>query len=484
MNRTNVKSFFFPVFLSLAALCGCKAIKEAEIAQSDVRAMSVDSNSHIQTNRFDLSDYSFAELVDFALANRPAIATSYLSLRDEALALKALAATSPLLNSNTNFLEAFELKFSGSRNQSSQRARFNDLSWRTDGDPSADVSLSVLLYDFGRYNAKYAAQIERIAAAEQNYYAAKYDVFKNVAAAYFGFLEKRALLEVSYTNEFEYAIHLEQVQARHKYGEAKNLDVLRARLDLAQAKERTVNARNEVRTAGADLMKSVGLNINNGSWRETFDFKINALMTATMAFRESKMTIAEAFSLASTNSPAMRIRRARLRAAIADVDYAKADLKPSISASTSLSLADPPLWLWRWGVSGVWTLFQGFGKTTQLERAVVAMEKSAMDVKTAEHELSRDLDVAISKRNDARESRRTAGQSLRQARQNYEQVRIQYKLGEANRVDFTDAVADFVEALGNRISAFYEGQRAEAEIYALLGKFPEYDERRVTEEDL
>jgi outer membrane protein TolC len=484
MNKIILQCRYLSVILVLSALCGCKAINDAKIAQANVRELSVDSRFHAKTNHFDFSHYTLSELVDFALTNRPAVQHSYLSLRDEALALKALAATSPLFNSNTNILEAFELQFSGSHSLASKSARLNDLSGRTEGDPSASFSLSVLLYDFGRYNAKYAAQIERIAAAEQDYYAAKYDVFKDVSISYFNFLEKRALLEVAYTNEFEYALHLEQVQARHKYGEAKNLDVLRARLDLAQAKERTVNAKNEVRTTGADLMKSVGLNVDNGSWRNTFDFQINALMTATMAFRESKLTLAEAFSLASTNSPSMRIRKARLRAAIADVDYAKADLKPSLSASTSLSLVDPPLWVWNWGVKGVWTLFQGFGKTTQLERAVVAMEKSAMDVKTAEHDLSRNLEVAISKRNNARESRRTAGQSLRQARKNYEQVRIQYKLGEANRVDFTDAVADFVEALGNRICAFYEGQRAEAEISALLGKFPEYDERKVTEKDL
>jgi outer membrane protein TolC len=112
------------------------------------------------------------------------------------------------------------------------------------------------------------------------------------------------------------------------------------------------------------------------------------------------------------------------------------------------------------------------------------MRSAAAEVQNAEQALSRDLEVAISKRDDARESRTTARESFAQARQNYEQVRIQYKLGEANRVDFSVAVADFVKSWGNRISAFYQGQRAEAEIFALIGMFPEYEEKIVTEKDL
>ena len=85
-------------------------------------------------------------------------------------------------------------------------------------------------------------------------------------------------------------------------------------------------------------------------------------------------------------------------------------------------------------------------------------------------------------RDNAREARRTAGDSLRTARENLDLVRRQYELGEANRVDFTEALSDYIEAMGARVSAFYRGQRAEAALFALTGMYPVYDEKNLTEE--
>ena len=48
-------------------------------------------------------------------------------------------------------------------------------------------------------------------------------------------------------------------------------------------------------------------------------------------------------------------------------------------------------------------------------------------------------------------------------------------------MDFTEAVTSYARALGNRISAFYTGQRAEAALFAIVGRVPEYDEKEVRE---
>jgi outer membrane protein TolC len=107
----------------------------------------------------------------------------------------------------------------------------------TDGGASAGLSLDVLVYDFGRNSARAKAAAENLVSSELSLLNAGYDVFGEVASAYFTVLEKDALLEVAYTNEYECALQLEQAEALFESGEGQQLDVLRSRLDLAEAKE-------------------------------------------------------------------------------------------------------------------------------------------------------------------------------------------------------------------------------------------------------
>jgi glyoxylase-like metal-dependent hydrolase (beta-lactamase superfamily II) len=51
-----------------------------------------------------------------------------------------------------------------------------------------------------------------------------------------------------------------------------------------------------------------------------------------------------------------------------------------------------------------------------------------------------------------------------------------YEIGEADRVDFSEAVSAYSEALGAYVSAYYASQRAEAAFFPLIGKYPVYDE--------
>ena len=70
---------------------------------------------------------------------------------------------------------------------------------------------------------------------------------------------------------------------------------------------------------------------------------------------------------------------------------------------------------------------------------------------------------------------------MKAARENYATVKEQYREGDASRVDFTDAIGDHAEAVGSCIAAFYRGQIAEARLFALTGRVPEYKEEIIKE---
>ena len=470
--------FIFAAFIS--AFAGCRAIERAREAQGEVAEVSSDSAQRGEPARFSPDERPLRSIVEYAITNRPSFASAVLAVDDARAAMREIAADAPLLSDHP--WNAPHLSVSASYSERSESQPAEDFRFKTQkGALSAALSLDLLIYDFGRYGARARAQAERVLAAELGLVNEGYSVFGEVSESYFALLEKQALVEVALTNAHECAVRVEYAKERLDNGEAKTLDLLRAKLDLAKAAESCVNATNALLAAGAEFLKSVGADAScgmpSGGWH------LGAgLHSVKRGFADTSATADEIFELARTNSPAMRIVRARLRAASADVDYAIANTLPSVSASASLSWTDP-LWAFGWGLNAVQSVFEGFRKTTAIDRAVISMRQAERAVVEAEQILSRDVELAVAARDNAREAMRTAGNSLRTASENLDLVRRQFELGEVNRVEFTEALSDYIEAMGGRVSAFYRGQCAEAAIFALTGMYPVYDEKNQTEEE-
>lgn len=459
------------LFLGLPlVVSGCMTMLTARQAQQSAAAAGCGVVAEPSAT-IDLTGYSLRELVEFAMTNRPSMVSAALAVADARLALKAIAADAPLVSYSP--WTSPHLSVSGGYSATSDADRH--LRWQTEGSASAGLSLDILVYDFGRNRARAREQVENVIAAECAFVQEGYAVFNDVATAYFNVLEQDALLEVAQTNETEYALHLSQAEDRLAAGEVQKLDVTRAKLDLSKAREVTIAASNQVVITGAELMRALGVDASRGTREEVFPATGRALSDVTRGFPTTRYQISEAFGLARTNAPVMAVARARLRAASHGVDYAIADMMPSVSAEIGINWADP-LWVWHWGVSAAQSVFTGYRKTAAVERSVVALRAAEASVHEAEQRLSLDLETAIAVRDDALKALDTARVSVRAARENLDTVKAQYFEGDASRVDFTDSVSDFATALGSRVSAFYRGQIAEAKLFSLIGRVPEYDE--------
>lgn len=463
-------------FVVVGVLSGCGTIFRAREAQRAMVARELGVHEGQKGSRIDLSDYSLRELVDFALTNRPAMVSAALAVADARLGLREIAADAPLVSYSP--WTSPHLGLSGGYSASSTPS--SPIEWKTEGNVSAGLSLDILIYDFGRNRARAEAQVENVIAAEYDFVRAGYTVFDEVADNYFGLMERDALLEVALTNETECALRLRQAEDRFAAGEAKRLDVTAAKLDLSQAHEQTIGASNDVVIAGAQLMTALGIDISRGTRDEVFPATGKALAQVMRGFADTSYGVEEAFELARTNSPVMAIARARLRAASASVDYAIADLMPSVSAEVGISWADP-LWAWHWGVSFAQSIFQGHRKTLAVDRAVVSMRSAAAAVDEAEQQLSQALEAAIAVRDNAVKRLETARDSVANALENLNTTKSQYHEGDASRVDYTIALSQYATTLGSRVSAFYTGQRAEMKLFALTGRMPEYQEEIVKE---
>ena len=352
----------------------------------------------------DLRGLRLVDYVAWAMNHRPSIEAAHLAVTNAALELSRVTSDREL-----------QLNLSSGFSQSTAN-RSTHFSWHQDrGKFTSDVSLDLLIYDFGRIDARERQARENLVAAQRNLADAEFAVFNDVAKSYFTLLRNDALLEVARTNEFQYAEHLRQAESLFSEGEVKKLDVLKARVDLSDARLATINASNEVVTAGAAFIRALGLSAERATREDVMSVAADALATSKSDLKPTTYNSAEALDLARTNAPSLMVLRAKLRAASAEVDYAIADLFPSLSFSSAFSFADPT-WNWSWGFRAVQNILDGFRKRTLVDEAVVAMELARVELEEAEQDLSHDLAVAAATRDNARESLATARIEVQQAK--------------------------------------------------------------------
>lgn len=462
------------VAAALLGAAGCSVIRSAREAQRE--AEPVGRGEVVPRGRLDLRDWSLEALVGFAMTNRPEMTSARLAVEDARLQMKAIAADAPLV-SRTPWTSP-HVSLSGGYSETSPGATTSGGDWRTYGDPSAGLSLELLVYDFGRNRAKAGAQAERVIAAEQTLVNQGYVVFGEVAKGYFEFTRARSMLDVKITTRNDYAEQLTLVEARLEAGEAQILDVLRAKVDLASSVQDVVAASNDVQTTGATFLLALGVDMSQGAVSDVLDPSPISFGTVYRAFTNTDYTAMAAYDLARTNAPGMCVARARLRAASHDVDSAIADLRPKVTASLSLNWLNP-VWVWGWGVNAVQPIFEGFKRTTAIERATVALKTAGTTFDAAEQKLSSDIQTAIAYRDNALEALISAIASVRSAKENMTMVTEQFAVGDASRIDQSAAVAQYWSAVGDCITAFYVGQRAEAALYALVGTNPVFNEEKL-----
>lgn len=471
-----------PIAVVAAVLAGAGCASEKTVSEQRRIAAKLEAGAEAApAGTFS----SLSGLVRHALDLRPSMAAARIEVADARLAMKEIDSDAPVVSSMP--WNAVDAGVSAGYSESSRAAHSGDFKMKTrKGSVGANLSLDLLVFDFGRHGARRRAQAERVVAAEQALGREGFVVCDEVSQAWWNLVQCIELEKVARTNIVQREAHLEQAENRFEAGEAQRLDVLTARLGVAEAREAAVAASNDVAVAAVGLGYAAALPASAVSVpADAFPAagaERPAEPSADGAAAEPQEWGAQPlFDFAATNSPAVLAAKARVRAASAQVDYAVADMRPSLSANVSLNWTDP-LWYWRWGVDAAQTLFAGWRKKTAVDRAVAALRKSETDFDAALQALRRDIEAAAAERDNADEAARTARESLRQARENLETANAQYETGDASRVDVADASAAYAAAAAATVKAACRSEKARAAICALAGIEPPFARRQEGED--
>ena len=442
----NFKVFSLLVLAGL--LTGCLTVRDARRAQGE-RAFPAGERTVTAEEAGVGAVLPLADAEGVSLMWHPSIAIATQSVvAAEINVRKAGVAMRPTLSASGGYSET----------RSANSA--NDWKITSSESFSASLSLSWVLYDFGRTRATRKEAVANLMAAHEALQDTIIQRTYQVRAAYFDLAQAEAQCKVAEENVRQYDELLRRAELRLQIGSGKPYDVTKARVDRSNALLSLIVASNSVNTARAALNSQMGL-------AETVRYALNADITLPEVGGDFDTLKAVAW----TNHPALKVLHAKVAAASFGVDRSIAELYPQLaaSASTSFTQATPQTWAFSWGASILQDIFRGWQKRDNIQLGVVALRQARAALAQQEQQVALALATALVSLNTARETKAVAEQMEAQAQENLDLVRRQFEVGNCSMLELTDAQVLYINARNANVNAQYTLEKTKAMLYSIIG---------------
>jgi outer membrane protein len=349
---------------------------------------------------------------------------------------------------------------------------------------SASVSASWLLYDFGGRKAALDNAQALFAAARANQDALLQTVLSTTATDYYA--TQAAAGKLASAKETESIAHDSFIaaSARVTRGVAALSDQLQAQTSYAQATFNRAKAEGDLQAALGTLAADMNLRPD----QPTIMPDAEGGEVPDQAFAESVATMIEE---AQNTHPSIATARAKLDAAIASEQQARAEGLPNLSLiakygqnnqPASLGLGEPQFAAtgrdWYVGLQVQIPLFDGFSRIYKVRgaHAQVEMQQDALD------EARQQIGLDVWKSYQALQTNmRNVGNTatLKQiAQRSFEVAKDRYAAGVGNILELLDAQKALSEAKQQRIQALTDWRAARLRLAAKMGRLDAEDLRR------
>lgn len=385
-----------------------------------------------------------ADVVDTALCRNPQTALSWAAARTRAAAVGSARSaylpdlsvsgsiTEDLGGDSTSTFGAGSVGGGGFTSSSSS----NDTT-----RASASITLSYLLFDFGARGAALDAARALLDAARHTRNATLQRVYLDAVTRYYDWVAAAGSVDAATEAERAARSSLEAASAREQIGTATRADRLQAQTALAQAELTRVRARGALRTALGSLSNVMGLPAQQG-----FELAPAPEVGPQEDFIEQLDGLVDR---AAQARPDLAAATASLQAAERDVDAARAQGRPRLSAQASQSYS------WRGdreadsasvGLSVSIPVFTGYADTYRVRSAEAQLESSKAELQRLSNQVSLEVYQAHSELQTQTQSVFTARALVQAAQESESVARGRYEAGVGTILDLLDAQSSAADA--------------------------------------
>ena len=253
--------------------------------------------------------------------------------------------------------------------------------------------------------------------------------------------------------------------AKYEHGKGTKYDCSKARVDYDSSVLDQITSANNVRTAQAELVKTLGFD-------KALDFS-----TGDGQMPDITLDVDSLMEIVRKNDPALGVLRATAEAAKLYIDEQIAELYPTISVSaeaiaSGISQGWPAVWNLSGGAEVAQNIFNGDRNINAIKQAVSQLRTARSMISEYEQSVYAELTTARLNLNKAKKQYEVALASEKVAKENLELVTERFNVGKASSLERTDAQVSYTSAQADAVSAKYDCQDALAEIFRIIGQDP------------
>ena len=326
---------------------------------------------------------------------------------------------------------------------------------------SGSVSLSQLIYDFGKTSSQVSISKLNLDSSRSDLDTAFEQTAFNVKQAYYGLLQSQRNREVAVDTVKQNEQHLEQAKGFYEVGTKPKYDVTTAEVNLSNAKLGLIKAETSIRIAKVTLDNAMGVT-------EAPEYSIED----NLAFEKYAITMDEALARAYRDRPDLQSLTAKRNAAEKNIDFQMTGYYPVLTGSAAYNVAGRDFPLdngWSVGAAISVPIFNGFLTKKQVEEARANLNVFKANEESLQQSILLDVRQSYLNLNDAEQSKVTAELTVQQATENWQIANGRYAAGVGNPIEVTDAEVTLTNAKTSYIQALYNYKIAKANLERDMG---------------
>jgi outer membrane protein len=327
------------------------------------------------------------------------------------------------------------------------------------------LGLQQPLYTWGKIRNGYNISQHGFTLAKENYRLNKQEVKFNVVSIFYNIILARELIKVREESIKSLQDHLKTVQDRYDKGYASEFDVLRAKVQLANAQPPLVQAKNLYKTALDNLKNLLGIALTDS---------IN--VEGELAYEPMEVNQSQAEEYALKNRAELNQLREQKRISQLSLSIAQAGNKPTVVGAANFMYEKPyyfiDQWKTDWNVSLALNIpiFDGFLTRSKVRQAKSDLKQLDVSEAQVEDYVKLEITQAISDLNLAQENILSQQENVNQAKESLRIANVQYQNGVLTNLELLDTEFALTVAETNYLQALSDYIIAKAKFEKAIGK--------------
>jgi outer membrane protein TolC len=327
------------------------------------------------------------------------------------------------------------------------------------------LALQQSLFTWGRIRNRYSISNLNLSLEQEEYIKNKQGITYNVTSLFYSALLARELIKVREDALKNIQEHLKTVELRYKAGQASEFDVLRARVQLANAKPPLLQAKQAYDLALSSFKNILGL-----------AQEAEVELEGELFFKPVEVKLESATQEALLQRPELKSLDFQKKIAQKGLAIAKAGNKPSLVGIANVLYENPYYSQRKWDTDWNFTfslnfpLFDGFATRSKVNQARSDLKQLDLGEQDLKEGIKLEVKEAVTSLDLAKETILSQQETVNQAKESLRIAKVQYAQGIITSLEEMDAELALTFAQINYLQALADYLRAQAQYNKAIGQ--------------